>query len=271
MQLTPQQKAFFDAFGFVQFPAALQSEIGWIIKEFEAAFQDHGMVHDPSRRTCLVPFIDQRERLCNLLDHPVIHGITSGLLGEDYNYTGSDGNYYTGDTSWHPDGMHRDLRHVKIAFYLDSVGRETGALRVIPGSHRLDEYGQFTFRDAGRSLQAWGIDMRDVPAIALESTPGDLVAFDHNLMHAAFGGGMQRRMFTINLCAHAATEAAIADLEEFIGGAARFWIDEPFSETMRRTAPPERMRHLEQVLAHSRHLPELAARARATMKEPSRG
>ena len=75
----------------------------------------------------------------------------------------------------------------------------------------------------------------------------------------------------IGLCAHAATEAAIADLEEFIGGAARFWIDEPFSETMRRTAPPERMRHLEQVLAHSKHLPELAARARATMKEPSRG
>ncbi len=271
MQLTQQQKDFFEAFGFLQFPGALRDDIDWIIQEFEAAFVDHGVAHDPTRRTCLARCIDQRERLCGLLDHPVIRGIASGLLGDDFNYTGSDGNYYTGDTAWHPDGMHRDLKHVKIAFYLDAVGRDSGALRVIPGSHRLDEYGQFPFRDAGRSPQTWGIEMRDVPATALESTPGDLVAFNHNLMHAAFGGGRQRRMFTINLCAHAASEAAITDLEDFIGSGARFWIEEPFSETMRRSASPERMKHLEQVIAHSKHLPELVAKARATMSEPARG
>jgi ectoine hydroxylase-related dioxygenase (phytanoyl-CoA dioxygenase family) len=40
-----------------------------------------------------------------------------------------------------------------------------------------------------------------VPAVALESQPGDVVAFNHNLMHAAFGGSQRRRMFTMNTCA----------------------------------------------------------------------
>jgi len=271
MQLTEQQKEFFEAFGFLQFPGVLKNEIGGITEEFRAAFDDQGVEHTADKRTCLVPFIDQREKLCALLDHPVIRGIASGLLGPTWNYTGSDGNYYTGDTGWHPDGNHLALEHLKIAFYLDPVARESGALRVIPGSHKENRDGQFPFRDAMRSQAAWGIEGREVPSIALESTPGDVVCFNHNLMHAAFGGGSQRRMFTINLTEHAATPDAIEDLKEFVSGSARFWIDEPFSQTMRNTATPERLSHLEQVLAHSTHLPELAAKARATMSEPARG
>src|SRR5688572_4431734 len=109
MELSQQQKTFFEAFGYLKFPGVLRQDIDWITREFEAVFTDRGLTHDPSQRTCMVPFVDQREKLCGLLDHPVVKGIASGLLGDDFNYTSSDGNYYTGDTSWHSDGVHHDL------------------------------------------------------------------------------------------------------------------------------------------------------------------
>ena len=50
---------------------------------------------------------------------------------------GSDGNYYVGDTAWHPDGLGEYLYgRIKVSFYLDGVQADTGCLRVIPGSHR---------------------------------------------------------------------------------------------------------------------------------------
>jgi hypothetical protein len=98
-----------------------------------------------------------------------------------------------------------------------------------------------------------------------------VVAFNHNLMHAAFGGSTRRRMFTLNSCAHAETPEEIAELEKFIAGGARFWIDHTHSDIMRNTASPQRMRHLEQVIAHEGHLPALAAKARAEMAETARG
>jgi hypothetical protein len=268
MQLTEQQQAFFDAFGYLVFPGVMKSDIAWITDEFERVFEDRHIAHDGTKRSCVVPFIDQRERLCTLLDHPVISGILSGLLGDDWNYLNGDGNYYTGDTGWHSDGYHTVGRYVKIAFYLDPVTRDTGALRVIPGTHRDADDPR---RQATNSQQLWGIPPCEVPALALESNPGDLVAFNHNLMHAACGGSTRRRMFTINCNRHCATPEEIQDLEDFVGAHDRFWNDHMHGDLMRTTASPARQRHLQQVMEHEAHLPALAAKARERMGEPSRG
>jgi hypothetical protein len=271
MEITAQQQRFFETFGYLVLPGLLADEIEWITDEFEAVFRDRGVAHDGTKRSCVVPFIDQRERFCTLLDHPAIESLGTALVGPDFNYLGGDGNYYTGDTGWHSDGFHRVGKYLKIALYLDPVGRDTGALRVIPGSHRVDLETAWDARQASRSRDLSGIEGRDVPAVALESRPGDVVAFDHNLMHAAFGGSARRRMFTLNLCRRCETPAEIEDLEQFIAGAARFWIDHTHGEILRRTASPERMRHLRQVMEHETHLPALAAKARAEMPEPARG
>jgi len=217
-----------------------------------------------------VPFIDQREKLCALLDDANIRAVASGLLGDDFNYIGSDGNYYTGDTPWHSDGYHTVGRFLKIALYLDPVTRETGALRVIPGTHRLD-YKDWQALKAGSAEELWGIEQSQVPSVALESNPGDVVAFNHNLMHSAFGGSTQRRMFTMNLSSHAQTPEEIGDLRGFIESNARFWVDHIYGEMMTQTADAERMKHLQQVLDNEDHLPALSAKARETMPEPSRG
>lgn len=265
-----QQKQFFDTFGYVILRGLLKEDIAWITEEFAAVFTDRGAQHDGSKRTCIVPFIDQRERLCTLLDHPGIVDAARNLLGEDFNYIGGDGNYYTGDTTWHSDGWHSVGLFAKIALYLDPVTRDTGCLRVIPGTHRL-EHQPWAARQAGKSQDLWGIEQRDVPSVPLESQPGDVVIFNHNLMHASFGGNTRRRMFTLNLCRKCETPEEIQDLENYINSHDRFWIDALHSDTMRRTASDARMRHLRQVIEHENQLPALTAKARERMAEPARG
>ena len=276
MQLTAQQKRFFEEFGFLQFPGLLADRIEQITTDFHAVFTargggHNGTQHDGSARSCIVPFIDQSEGLSSLVDDSRLVGIASDILGEDWNYMGSDGNFYVGDTGWHSDGWHPKGKYIKIALYLDKVTHDTGALRVVPGSHQIDQYGQRLFAGVTNSANALGIEGRDVPSYALESTPGDVVVFNHNLLHSAWGGSSQRRMFTLNLCDHADDDEKIEELENFINGAARFWIEEYYGPAMQSTATPQRRKHMEQVVTHSHRLPELVAKARETMTEPARG
>ncbi len=275
-QLTEQQIDFFNTFGYLGFPGLMADRAAEIDAAFEGVWTErggghNGQAHDGKARSCIVPFIDQSVVLSSLLDDPRIHGIATALLGEDFNYMGSDGNYYVGDTRWHSDGWHKQIRHLKIAFYLDPLTAQTGALRVIPGSHRTGEpYADQLQEQIRQSPERWGVDGPQVPAIALETQPGDLLCFNHNTKHAAFGGNQHRRMFTINLCQRY-PEERIQDLRDYISGAARFWIDRAYGERMVKTATPQRQRHLEQVMANDGHLAELSRKARATMPEPSRG
>jgi len=268
MQISDKQVRFFETFGYLKLGQAFRSEIGWITHEFEQVFVDRKVVHDGTKRSCIVPIIDQREKLCALLDHPAILNAAKALLGDDFNYLGGDGNYYSGETNWHTDGFHTVGKYIKMAFYLDKVRADTGALRVVPGSQRIDS--KWEGRHPAKAEELYGITPRDMPAQVLENDPGDLLIFNHNIMHASFGGSGFRRMFTLNFCSRAETPDEIADLEAFINSSDRFWIDQTHSELMRRTAGPERMRHLQQVIEHEHELPARAAKCRATMLEPSR-
>ncbi|HYE06254.1 MAG TPA: phytanoyl-CoA dioxygenase family protein [Planctomycetota bacterium] len=204
-KIQPADVAFFQAFGYLALPGALAGDYGWISDEFEQVWRDRPDIrHDGSQRTMFPAlFIAQRPRLTALLEHPAVVAIADALLGEGWSLYGGDGNFYSGDTGWHSDcgpaqwQPKTTLRHLKIAFYLDPLTADTGALRVIPGSHHFgDRYADLLENGAlsGRPGQS-------IPAQALPITPGDLIAFDHRLKHAAFGGAQRRRMFTINLLA----------------------------------------------------------------------
>ncbi|MCC6414579.1 MAG: phytanoyl-CoA dioxygenase family protein [Opitutaceae bacterium] len=276
MQLTTQQIAFFQTHGFIAFPGLLKDRIEEIIREFHAIFKTRGgghdgLPHDGSKRSCIVPFLDQSAVLCTLLDDPRIHGIAASLLGDDFNYMPSDGNFYSGDTGWHSDGWHRETMHLKIAFYLDPLTRDTGCLRVIPGSHRIgDKFADDLQAQLSKSGKLWNVEGRDVPAIALETNPGDILVFNHNTKHAAFGGSGYRRMFTMNLCQRY-PEARVQELRDYLNGVSRFWVERAYGEIMMNTAGPDRFRHLEQVMANDGHIAELSRKAREAMAEPSRG
>ena len=275
-KMTEEQINFFDAFGYLRFDGMLADCIAEITREFEQVWSDRGgghggNLHNGKARSCIVPFIDQRDRLAALIDDPRILGIATALLGDDFNYMGSDGNYYVGDTGWHSDGWHSNIRHIKIALYLDTLSKETGCLRVIPGSHLIeDSYAKSLQKHIGKSAEHWNVTGQEMPAVPLEVRPGDVLVFNHNTKHAAFGGNDHRRMFTVNLCQRY-PESQIQDLRQYIGSAARFWIEEAYGPAMIRTSSPERMVHLEQVMANDDHLPELVLKAKETMSEPSRG
>ena len=59
------------------------------------------------------------------------------ICGPEVLGVGIDANRYVGDTGWHPDSASSRQMAVKYIFYLDELTAETGALRVIPGSHLL--------------------------------------------------------------------------------------------------------------------------------------
>jgi ectoine hydroxylase-related dioxygenase (phytanoyl-CoA dioxygenase family) len=126
-----------------------------------------------------------------------------------------------GDTTWHPDGyrpnLHPDdwplrLERIAATFYLDPVGRDSGALRIIPGSHRPPLYHDLkrllaysdeptyaplaSLRQRREDPQspAFGVAQPDLPCFPLESEPGDVIFWNANLWHSSFGGRAGRRM-----------------------------------------------------------------------------
>ena len=217
MALSSQQCAFFDSFGYLALSNLLMEDIDWIISEHQAVFEQKKAEHDGTKRSVIVPFIDQSERLCTLLDHPKVLEVLESLLGKGFNYVGGDGNYYTGDTGWHCDGAHQVGLYAKFHLYLDPLTRDTGCIRVIPGSHLFGEWRDHVEK-IHRSNDVLGIDGCDVPCIAIETQPGDVVVFNHNIYHASFGGGPARRHFDLNVASRATTESEINELDGYLPG-----------------------------------------------------
>ncbi len=260
--LTSQQHTFFETFGYLSFPGLFADSIAAIQQEFEVVWSGQGgghnhRNHDHRQRSCIGGFIDLSASLSKLLDDARVLGIAHDLVGEDFNYMGSDGNFYVGDTQWHSDGAHTEILHIKIAFYLDRLTRDTGCLRVIPGSHLI---GDAYATALSSKLAEVGVAGKDIPSVALETKPGDVVLFNHNAKHASFGGDTRRRMFTMNLCQRY-PDRLLPQFRESLKGAARFWVEEPYwgpSAPMIGTASPARMRHLQQVIDNFGHVPELS-------------
>lgn len=159
----------------------------------------------------------------------------------------------------------------KMALYLDPVTATSGALRVIPGSqHYGDHFAEALQETLRQSQDKLGIPGSAVPAISLDSNPGDVVVFNQNTKHSAWGGSNRRRMFTINCTAHYADDD-IPFLRNEVAAFARFWVNSVYGDAMMRTATPERMVHLQQPLQYQDHLAEKVREAKLTMKEPARG
>ena len=199
-RLSAQQLAFYRTFGFLRFPGLFAAEIDAITAAYDHVFADSGRVHDHRQALYLIPFADRSEYLSGLIDDPRIAGPVASILGSDYNYATSDGNYYVGDSMWHSD-QHLDtpFHSVKVAFYLDPVTRDSGCLRLIPGSFNHGDafsdglHAVVPISAQNRSREVWGHGS-EVPAVAIESTPGDMVLSNHKTKHSAWGGGSKRRM-----------------------------------------------------------------------------
>lgn len=192
--LTQQQVFHFNTFGFLIFRQMFSpDEIKTINVEFRAALEAayRHAPFDGTKRHWVTMMGPDTPFFASLLEDPRFYEVAEQLYGEDAFGVMTDANRYVGDTGWHPDTGSLHQYALKFAYYLDPVGAETGALRVIPGSHKDPFHSELLHR-----LHPSGMSIRDVPAYVCESEPGDVVAFDVRLWHGSCGGSEDRRMCT---------------------------------------------------------------------------
>lgn len=202
---------FFRTFGFLVRRGLFADDIATISEGFDEVFaaevadESYRPVHYEAKRLTISPFFVERSpKLSWIKSDPRLAGVLTSLLGPGYRDDDSDGNIFACDTGWHSDMFGADLQarlYVKVYFYLDPLVREAGALRVIPGTNSLDGYADRVRKalwEVDGPESAFGIDPRDIPSWTIETRPGDVVFGDFRTMHAAFDGGPDRRLFTIN-------------------------------------------------------------------------
>jgi ectoine hydroxylase-related dioxygenase (phytanoyl-CoA dioxygenase family) len=219
--LTQQQVRFFQTFGFLTLPGLFRDEVSQIIEAFEDVFANEGHprmetyveLHGEERRLIIPQFVTKHPVLNALREDPRVVGVVTSLLGQQYEYAESDGNLFDCESLWHSDtyGAPMLIHHVKLSFYLDSLQADSGAIRVIPGTQHFRESFATAlrngFRDSTAIEEQFGVDPRDIPSIALETEPGDVVVWDFRTIHASYYGKTRRRLFSINFRENTAEHA----------------------------------------------------------------
>lgn len=211
---------FFATFGFIKIPGFFAPEIKMISTEFDRLMKEKFKDTSEKRNYLYPQFIDNSELLSNLLILPKITELFSSLLGDDFVYKGSDGNIFAAPTPWHRDYLIR-TKSCKMLVYLEENNEKTGALRVIPGTQFVDDaYSSFIgqaltwpeppvqggfdeseFFGKGHNPQVFGKN-RLIPQTVITNSPGDVIVFNHNLVHCtnAPASPRTRRLVGMHFC-----------------------------------------------------------------------
>ncbi len=217
--LTAAQRLHFETFGFLVMREYFSAEeIETVTRAFDRVLDEdrQGLPFKGGSRQAVLGCIEKDPVLTGLVEDNRVYCPIRELLGPDFVWIGSDGNLYVGDTGWHPDGSDPGYRRIKVAFYLDPVSRNTGCLRVIPGSHAApmhDKLRPLSRQREDPETSPFDVGPDEVPGFPLESSPGDVVFFNQDLWHASFGGKTGRRMFTLNFGRKPTEDAHIAYLK----------------------------------------------------------
>ena len=223
MELTEAQAAHFDAFGFLKLRAFSDGEVRAMVAEAEAA--------DPA---CSDP-VERSELLTALMVTRLLPAMRR-LLGEGFVWSGSECNISRGERqaggqqnlgtplpaeyrralglgsryaehTWHADrpGVGEcAYDRIKVMAYLTPTDADSGALRVIAGSHRAELHGRLeplqrchaaVNADGLRLSSAdpewaartgFGLGGTELPCTVLSVTPGELIIFHHSLFHGIY-------------------------------------------------------------------------------------
>lgn len=203
--LTDLQKTQFDVFGFVVLHGMLRpDQIEKITLEFEIGLADAEANTERQSFRKQLNWWNLRPDtpyMASLMEDAEFLGIARQLLGEDVVGSFSASNSFSGDrTDWHPDASQPHWRGLKFGIYLQPTDENTGALRLVPGSHKEPLHSDFRRiplkESVGRPDQP-GLGVEEVPAYIGRVEPGDVVVFHNYTWHASYGGGEDRRLVTM--------------------------------------------------------------------------
>ena len=198
--LTETEVAHFHAFGWVVVlglltgheAARLSTEVDHALRDaFGSAFGHNTRddLDDESPEANVLPMMCDRTpfSMSLIADDTRLWSIAEQLLGPVTVACPALGECLIGDTPWHTDPGFGDP-WVRFRIYLDPRRTDDGALRFIPGSqHReyrdqIDAYRAAATADGGRNVAA------PFPFVAVETDPGDVIAFDPRTRHSSTGG-----------------------------------------------------------------------------------
>ncbi len=202
----------FNTFGFMVLRGLFsQDEVTRIKREFHEIMAE-----------AVNNFAPRRPFLAGLIDDDRIYGIAEGILGHDFVYEGSGGHLWVGDTRWHGGAgslVKWPLPHIKVSMYLEPVGKDTGCLRFIPGSHRnylrhidrawahAPDYMEFLRAPSiDPDHKPYGLEPSEIPAVPVEAEPGDVIVHTEDILHATFGGSPGRPQLALAFVANPTTE-----------------------------------------------------------------
>jgi len=221
--ITAEQKAHWDAFGFLMLPKRFTPQEIDTLREasMEVLRREGGEAAlDGSQGWSIGGFMERHPVLAPFLDDDRIHEIPETFLGPDFVLEMTDGHVRAGDTPWHgrnPKDETRTWRaNLRVCIYFDSLTRENGCLRVIPGSHRrpfADRVSTLWDQYDDPDAKEFGVTATEIPSIALESEPGDVVVFTESVYHGSFGG-TARLQLTSQYIANPTTEEHVAEVRE---------------------------------------------------------
>ena len=174
-------------------------------------------------RQAVQPFFERRPFMSKLADDDRIYNIGVDLCGPNFVLDGTEGNLHVGDTAWHS-GQPGEyfLPNVKITFYPEPVARETGCLRVIPGSHVAgtpDLFAPLRTGNKSPDFRPFGMAPSEIPSYAFESQPGDVIVFTEDVLHSSFGGHPGRHQHAISFFTNPKAEEEVAVIKRFYGRA----------------------------------------------------
>ena len=221
--LSDQQIRFYRSFGFLKVAGLFAVDIAEIQTAFDAVFEAEDTPYflpadnefhntdDPDHadtvRRIIPGFLDKSPELARLKDDPRIIGGVTSLIGDRFRYNESDGNLFNCDVYWHTGlyGADAAKENVKLFFYLDSLRSDTGALRVLPGTHHHE--GTYAPRmrsdlyTPAKAADLYGIDPLEFPSHTVPVEPGDVIFLNFRVIHGSWHGRPGRRLFTVNFTA----------------------------------------------------------------------
>lgn len=235
------ERRLFDTFGFLRVPGLLADVVADLQGDFDHVVRSDAVGYlacrqfmdgspngcgDRARLLAAEPLAASRALGWLRTDDVRLDDLATAILGPEAAYQTSMASLFNCNVHWHHDGVLTAGRGCQATamIYLDPLDGPTGALRVIPGSHRPGP-----FREALRAellgaedplAVAFGRDAPDLPSVVVATEPGDVVVIDSEVFHASFGGGVGRRLLSVTYGAGAPPSDPAA-VEALLAAAAR--------------------------------------------------